>query len=108
MVPYFLKIIEHDQTYGPAARERAFCSLVQCGRYSSGRRLELVPKFIRICENTRDLRTRSWAMQALGHCAPRARCRPIDEWRTWWAEQNDVASRSGTVRDRRPWMDDRG
>ena len=107
MVPYFFKIIEHEQTYGPVARERAFCSLVQCGRYSSGRRVELVPTFIWVYERARDARTRSWSMQALGHCAPRTHCRSIEDWRTWWAEQNGMASRGDSLRERRYRMDDR-
>lgn len=96
LVPYFFQIIDDPQKYGPPARERAFCCLVQCGRYSAARRLEMVPDFIRVCEESRDAQTRTWSMQALAYCAPGARARSLDDWKTWWSRQerpNHVAGR---------------
>jgi hypothetical protein len=87
LVPYFFEIIDNDATYGPAARERAFCCLVQCGRYTQARRLELVPRFIRVYETHRDPQTRAWTMQALAECAPGVRARSIEDWRHWWSRQ---------------------
>lgn len=105
---YFFKIIDQDQKYGPVARERAFCCLAQCGRYSRAQRLEFVPRFIQVYETAGDARSRTWAMQALGHCAPRARCRSIEEWQAWWSEQEEFANTGGSIRDRLPWNNDRG
>jgi hypothetical protein len=87
LVPYFFQIIDDSQKYGPPARERAFCCLVQCGRYSAARRLEMVPDFIRVCEDSRDSQTRAWSMQALAYCAPAARAHSIDDWKNWWSRQ---------------------
>lgn len=89
MIAYFFEVIENDWKYGPAARERAFCCLAQCGRYSTSRRLEMIPDFIRICEEAGDRQTRQWAMQALAHCAPRARCKSVEEWQLWWSENGE-------------------
>jgi len=93
LVPYFFQIVGSPRKYGPPARERAFCCLVQCGRYSAARRLAMVPDFIRVCEETRDSQTRSWSMQALAHCAPGVRAESIDEWKNWWARRNQYADR---------------
>jgi hypothetical protein len=87
MVPYFFEVAENERKYGPAARERAFCCLVQCGRYSLARRSEMVPSLIEIYEESRDPQTRVWTLQALAHCAPRAQVDSIDEWKSWWATQ---------------------
>ena len=87
LLPYFFQIVADEQKYGPAARERAFCCLVQCGRYSQAQRLEMVPSFIRLYEQNRDSQTRAWTMQALAHCAPGVRVRSIDDWRNWWSRQ---------------------
>ena len=96
LVPYFFQIIEDPRKYGTPARERAFCCLVQCGRYSAAQRLEMVPNFIQVCEKTRDPQTRSWSMQALGYCAPGVRAGSIDDWKSWWtryARQSQIAGR---------------
>jgi hypothetical protein len=87
LVPYFFQIVENPRKYGPPARERAFCCLAQCGRYSAARRLEMVPNFIEVCEEARDPQTRSWSMQALAYCAPGVRAASVDDWKDWWARQ---------------------
>ena len=56
---YCFQIVEHPEKYGTAARERAFCCLVQCGRYSPAQRLEMVPKFIQVYEDSNDKQTRA-------------------------------------------------
>ena len=96
LVPYFFQIIAQPKTYGAPARERAFCCLAQCGRYSPARRLEMVPNFIEVYEETRDPQTRSWSMQALSYCAPGVRTDSISDWKNWWsrlARRNHVAKR---------------
>jgi hypothetical protein len=85
---YFLRIIEQEQKYGPVARERAFCCLVQCGRYSPAQRFELIPTLIDVAERGQDPRTRAWALQGLGQCAPGVACGSLDEWKAWWAAQS--------------------
>lgn len=84
-VPYFFEVISDESKYGPAARERAFCCLVQCGRYSPAQRFEMIPKFIELAEASRDRQTRTWATQALVRCAPGARCTSLSDWKNWWA-----------------------
>lgn len=88
LVPYFFQIVEDPKKYAPPARERAFCCLVQCGRYSPARRLEMVPNFIQVYDDSRDPQTRSWSMQALAQCAPGVRARSIDDWKSWWTRQS--------------------
>ncbi len=87
MVPYFFQVIDDERKYGTAARERAFCCLAQCGRYSQSQRLEMVPSFLQVYDQNRDAQTRAWTMQALAHCAPGVRARSIDDWRNWWSRQ---------------------
>jgi hypothetical protein len=87
MIAYFFQIIDNPQKYGPAARERAFCCLAQCGRYSPARRVRMVPDFIEVYRNAQDAQTRTWSMQALTQCAPTAHARSIDDWTHWWSRQ---------------------
>ncbi len=93
LVPYFFEIAGNSQKYGPAARERAFCCLSQCGRYSPDQRLDMVPEFIELYEHSRDSQTRSWSLQALAHCAPGVRARSIADWKSWWARQDTLSRR---------------
>jgi hypothetical protein len=87
LVPYFFQIARDPQKYGPAARERAFCCLAQCGRYSPAQRIHMVPDLIDVYENARDGQTRTWSLQALAHCAPTTHARSIDDWKKWWSRQ---------------------
>ena len=87
-IPYFFQIVEQERKYGPVARERAFCCLVQCGRYSPAQRFDMIPELLDIAQRTRDPQTRAWAMQALGHCAPGVHLSSIEEWKAWWAAQS--------------------
>lgn len=87
MIPYFFAIIDDPQKYGPAARERAFCCLSQCGRYTAAQRRQMIPQFIEIYGHTHDAQTRTWTMQALALCAPGSRAQSIDDWRKWWSRQ---------------------
>jgi hypothetical protein len=84
MTSYFFEIIAREQDYGPEARERAFCCLVQCGRYSPALRFQMVPRFIQVYESSRDPDTRQWALQALEHCAPGVELQSIGQWKAWW------------------------
>src|SRR5262245_8093927 len=87
LVPYFFQIVRDTKKYGPAARERAFCCLAQCGRYSPAQRMHMVPDLIDVYENARDGQSRTWSMQALAHCAPTTHARSIDDWKKWWSRQ---------------------
>jgi hypothetical protein len=87
LIPYFFHVAEDAKKYGPAARERAFCCLSQCGRYTPARRLEMIPEFIRVYDESHDAQTRHWCLQALAYCAPGVRSRSIDEWKQWWSRQ---------------------
>jgi len=87
LVPYFFQIVRDPKKYGPPARERAFCCLAQCGRYSPAQRVRMVPGLIEVYENARDRQTRTWSMQALAHCAPTTQARSIDDWKKWWSRQ---------------------
>lgn len=87
LVPYFFQIVRNPEKYGPVARERAFCCLAQCGRYSPRQRMRMVPELIDVYENASDKQTRSWAIQALAHCAPGTQARSIDDWKKWWSRQ---------------------
>jgi hypothetical protein len=87
LVPYFFQIARDPKKYGPAARERAFCCLAQCGRYSPTQRLHMVPDLIDVYEKAHDGQTRTWSMQALGHCVPGAHARSIDDWKRWWSRR---------------------
>ncbi len=88
LVPYFFEVAANPVKYGPVARERAFCCLVQCGRYSAAQRFDMIGDFIDVYDQTRDPQTRQWAIQALGHCAPGVQARSIQDWKRWWGEQN--------------------
>jgi HEAT repeat protein len=88
LVPYFFEIASNPGKYGPVARERAFCCLAQCGRYSAARRFDMIGDFIDVHDQTRDQQTRQWAIQALSHCAPGVQARSVQDWKRWWAEQN--------------------
>jgi hypothetical protein len=87
LIPYFFQIIEDPGKYGPVARERAFCCLAQCGRYSPRQRAAMVPEIIRTYDNAHEAQTRTWCMQALSHCAPGAQARSIDDWKRWASRQ---------------------
>jgi hypothetical protein len=87
MVPYFFQIIQDSNKYGPAARERAFCCLSQCGRYSPAQRVRMVPDFIDVYKHAGDAQTRKWSLQALALCAPSVQARSIDDWSRWWSRQ---------------------
>jgi hypothetical protein len=96
MVPYLFQIASQPEKYGAAARERAFCCLAQCGRYSPAQRLAMVPGFIEVYQETDDAQTRAWSLQALTYCAPSARADSIRDWKNWWSRQ----ARRGYVAER--------
>ncbi|GEM_PF-4664597 len=88
LVPYFFEVATNPTKYGPSARERAFCCLAQCGRYSAAQRFDMIGDFIKVYDQSRDQQTRQWTMQALSYCAPGVQARSIQDWKHWWAEQN--------------------
>ena len=81
----FFDIIHSRSRFGPAARERSFCCLSQCGRYSAKSRYLLVPKFIQIWkEATGDPETQQWCAQALRDSVQGVNNSSWQEWEQWW------------------------
>jgi hypothetical protein len=69
----------------PAVRERAACSLAQCGMLSHRQRLIAVPQLIDYAgDSTLDTQTRTWAFQALTQITKQRLPNDTAIWRNWY------------------------
>lgn len=84
---HFYRIAGDTATYGPVARERSFCCVAQCGRYSAQTRFEEVPRILEIARRAEDRQTQRWCLQALGDMVPGAGCSSIADYERWWKDQ---------------------
>ncbi|HKV40702.1 MAG TPA: hypothetical protein VJX67_15930 [Blastocatellia bacterium] len=83
----FIRIGSNPRTYGPRARERSFCCISQCGRYSGATRFENVPRILKIASSISDPQTQGWCLMALPTMAPGVHFGTIAEWQKWWDGQ---------------------
>ena len=87
----FYRIATATEKYGPKARERSFCCVAQCGRYSGTTRFEAIPKILEIAEAKKgDAQTEGWCLQALHDMAPGVAAASIADWKDWWAAQKKL------------------
>ncbi len=91
----FLRIAADTGRYGPEARERSFCCVSQCGRYSMATRFEEMPKIIEIGRRNQEAQTQRWCLQALGDMAPGVRFATLDQWQSWWEQQSKLRAAAG-------------
>jgi hypothetical protein len=91
----FLRIAADTDRYGPVARERSFCCVSQCGRYSMTTRYEEIPKIIAIGRGNPEAQTQQWCLMALNFMAPGAGCATLDQWQKWWEQQSTLRPASG-------------
>jgi hypothetical protein len=84
----FLRIATAPDRYGPRARERSFCCMSQCGRYSASTRFEQIPRILEIAQTVSDEQTQAWCMMALHDMAPGLPYSTIEQWQDWWDEQS--------------------
>ncbi|HEV8487410.1 MAG TPA: hypothetical protein VGV87_27935 [Blastocatellia bacterium] len=91
---HFYEIAADTERYGPVARERSFCCISQCGRYSGATRFENIPRILDLGKKVRDPQTQQWCIMALQYMAPGVGLSSIPEWEKWWQAQ--VKLRGGT------------
>ncbi len=84
---HFYEIAADTERYGPAARERSFCCISQCGRYSGTTRFENIPRILELGKRVRDAQTQQWCIMALQYMAPGVGLSSIPEWEKWWQVQ---------------------
>lgn len=95
MLREFYRIAADTDRYGPAARERSFCCISQCGRYSMSTRFEEMPKIIEIGRGNKDAQTQQWCLQALREMAPGVNHATLDQWQSWWDQQSKLRAGAG-------------
>ena len=84
---HFYDIASDTERYGPAARERSFCCISQCGRYSGTTRFENIPRILELAKRVHDSQTQQWCLMALQYMAPGVAISSIPEWEKWWQAQ---------------------
>jgi hypothetical protein len=84
---HFYEIAADTERYGPAARERSFCCISQCGRYSGTTRFDNIPRILELGKRVRDPQTQQWCILALQYMAPGVGLATIPEWEKWWQAQ---------------------
>jgi len=90
---HFYEIAADTDRYGPAARERSFCCISQCGRYSGTTRFENIPRILELGKKVRDPQTQQWCIMALQYMAPGVGLSTIPEWEKWWKTQVNLRSK---------------
>jgi len=87
----FFKIAGDLDRYGPQARERSFCCISQCGRYSGRTRFEKIPRILELAKKHRDhQQTQGWCRLALHDMAPSVNAHSLEEWGKWWEAQQKL------------------
>jgi hypothetical protein len=86
----FYAIAGDTNRYGPAARERSFCCISQCGRYSGQTHFENIPRILALGKRVRDPQTQQWCILALQYMAPGVNFSSIAEWEQWWQAQQKL------------------
>jgi len=89
----FYEIAADTSRYGPAARERSFCCISQCGRYSGTTHFENIPRILELGKKVRDPQTQQWCIMALQYMAPGVGLSTIPEWEKWWKTQVNLRSK---------------
>ena len=87
---HFYEIAADTSRYGPAARERSFCCISQCGRYSGMTHFENIPRILELAKRVRDPQTQQWCVMALQFMAPGVALSSIPDWEKWWQVQLKV------------------
>ena len=95
---HFYEIAADTSRYGPAARERSFCCISQCGRYSGTTHFENIPRILELAKKVHDPQTQQWCIMALQFMAPGVGLSSIPEWEKWWQAQ--LKLRGGKVKAR--------
>ncbi len=94
---HFYTIAADTARYGAVARERSFCCVSQCGRYSAQTRYENIPRMIELAKRVPDAQTQNWCLMALRDMAPGVNLSSISEWESWWQKQTKLRASKAHV-----------
>jgi hypothetical protein len=90
----FIRIAGDTAHYGTKARERSFCCLSDCGRYSMTKRFDEIPRVLELARQAKDAQSQNWVMLALHDMAPGAAFGTVDDCQAWWDRQSKLRAAS--------------